>query len=265
MPFHRILAAMLPSLGILAATALPVAPAAAALVAQPAGDDAKSLPGASELFDRYIEALGGESAIRAIKSRTVEGSIVPKGAESNASQITIRQIAPDRLLAVVKPAQGPVQERGYDGVKGWRRSGTSPAEEVTGEALTQLKATADIYQEANYKQRYKELQTARLTEFAGKPAYEVKAVDTQGKTSFIYFSPNDHLLMGHRQEQPTQAGTTNITMTLGDYKQFGGVLHATKIVQGADGREVTITYSNIRVNAADVAPIDAPAELVTKK
>lgn len=264
MTFHRILAAMAPSLGVLAVTVSPVMPASAAVVAQPAGDEAK-LPGAGELFDRYIEALGGESAIRAIKSRTVEGSIVPKGAESNASQITIRQIAPDKLLAVVKPAQGAIQERGYDGVKGWRRSGTGPAEEVTGEALAQLKATADIYQEANYKERYKELQTARLTEFAGKPAYEVKAVDTQGKTSFIYFSPQDHLLMGHRQEQATQAGTSNITMTLGEYKQFGGVLHATKIVQGADGREVTITYSTIRINAADIAPIDAPAELVTKK
>lgn len=222
-------------------------------------------PGAGELFDLYIKALGGDTAIRAIRSRTIIGSMVAKGAESQVSQLTTRQIAPDKLVAVMEVAGSGAREVGYDGKVGWRRVAGGPAEQVTGDALTQLRQTADIYQEANYTQRYKEMQTVGKAEFASRPSWEVKTVDREGKTGTLYFDAETGLLLGTRHEQIAASGTTQVTMTLSDYKEFGGVKHATRIVQAANGQEVTITYSEIKINPADIGVIDAPPELVLKK
>lgn len=235
---------------------------AAAGVNQP---EAAAVPGAGELFERYIQALGGESAIRAIQSRIITGSMVAKGAEGQVSQLKTRQIAPDRLVAVMEmPGSGP-REVGYDGTIGWRRFGNGPAEQVTGDALKQLKQTADIHQEANYTQRYTEMQTVGKTEFASRPAWEVKTVDHDGKAGTLYFDVQTGLLLGTRHEQMAPSGPAVITMTLSDYKAFGGVKHATRIVQSGAGQEVTITYNDIKINPADIGFIDAPPEIVVKK
>lgn len=238
---------------------------AAVSIVQPEKAAEDVFPGAGELFDRYIEALGGESAIREITSRIIIGSMVAKGAEAQSSQITTRQIAPDRLLAVMETPGQPPREVGFDGKIGWRRIGGNPPELVPPEALKQLKQTADIYQEANYKDRYKELQTIGKTEFAARPAWEVKAVDQEGKLSNLYFDVQNGLLLGARHDQVGPQGTIEVTMTLGDYKPFNRVLHATRIVQTAAGQEVTITYSDIRINPDDIGLIEAPKELAGAK
>lgn len=223
------------------------------------------LPGAGELFDRYIKALGGETAIRAIRSRVIVGSMVAKGAEGQTSQLTTKQIAPDKLLAIMDIAGAGPREVGFDGKVAWRRFASGPAEPVTGDALKQMKQTADIHQEVNYTQRYKEMQTVGKTEFASRPAWEVRTVDQDGKAGTLYFDVENGLLMGTRQEQIAPSGTVTVVTTLSDYKAFGGVMHATRIVQASGNQEVTITYSSIQVNPPDIGVIEAPAEIAAKK
>ena len=253
------------AVSVLAGCLTPAIHAAPARPVQPEKAGEAALPGAGELFDRYIEALGGDAAIRAINSRIIYGAMVANGAEAQRSQITTRQIAPDRLLATMETPGQPPREVGFDGKIGWRRVGGNPPEPVTGEALKQLKQTADIYQEANYKDRYKELQTIGKTEFAARPAWEVKAVDQDGKLSNLYFDVEKGLLLGARHDQIGPQGPIQVTMTLGDYKPFNRVLHATRIVQTAAGQEVTITYTDIRINSDEVGLIDAPKELAGGK
>ncbi|MCC6676818.1 MAG: hypothetical protein IT436_06715 [Phycisphaerales bacterium] len=259
---HRCLAAtalIALASGVIAPIAAASIPAAVAQPADPA------IPGAGELFDRYIKALGGETAIRNIKSRVIIGSMVAKGAEAQVSQLTTRQIAPDKLLAIMEMGGSGPREVGYDGKVGWRRFAGGPAEPVSADALKQLKQTADIYQEANYKQRYKEMQTVGKAEFASRVVWEVRAVDQDDKPSTLYFDIENGLLLGARHEQVGPSGTVQVTMTLSDYKEFGGVKHATRIVQSAGGQEVTITYSEIKINPPDIGVIEAPAELAPKK
>lgn len=259
------------SLGVLISAALVAgawalpASALAEVPAQPDKSDAKSLPGAAELFEKYIEALGGESSIRSIKSRIIKGTMAAAGQDAQSVQLQTRQIAPDQIVATMTPATGEVIEVGYDGSVGWRRVGKQAPQAVTGGDLRQLKQTADIYQEANYKQRYKEMQTVSLGDFQGKRAYEVRAVDAEGKTSLLYFDPQNSLLIGMRHDQIGPAGTEQVSIALQDYKQFGGVLHPTRIVQSAGGNEVVISYNDIRVNPADVGVISAPSEVIPKK
>lgn len=258
-PFALVLAGSLSCL-------IPAAPAWAARPNQPAKTpDAKALPGAAELFDRYIKAIGGDAAIRAIKSRIIEGTMTPNGDQAKASKLSMRQIAPDKLVAVMEQAGGGSREVGYDGTIGWSRGPTGGPQVMAGDALAQLKQTADIYQEANYKERYKEMQTLGQTEFAARPAYEVRAVDASGKAGTMYFDTENGLLLGTRHDQPTSNGTVPVTMVLSDYKSFGNVLHPTRLTQTGGGQEVVIAYTSIRVNAADVGVIEAPPELAGKK
>jgi len=236
---------------------------ARAAAAQPVEPD--SLPGAASLFERYVKALGGETAIRDIRSRIIIGSMTLKGTDGPTSQLTTRQIAPDRIIATMQSPGSPLLELGYDGKVAWRRLEGSPAEPVTGDALKQMQRAADIYQEANYTERYKEMQTIGRQAFNSRPAWEVRAVDQDGKVSTLYFDEENALLLGTRQEQISPSGTVLVTMMLSDYKEYGGVQHATRIVQSSAGQDVVITYSDIRVNPPEIEPIEAPPELAARK
>src|SRR6266542_6777691 len=72
-------------------------PAAATPSAQPQAspNPRPALPSADDIFNKYIEALGGQAAINKLKSRVAKGMLVQEN--GNDLQLEVYQVAPDRF------------------------------------------------------------------------------------------------------------------------------------------------------------------------
>src|SRR6185503_10991614 len=78
-----------------------------------------ALPSADEIFSKYAAAVGGQTAIDKLKTRTVKGTITQ--ANGNTFQFELSQAAPDKFYLLVTTPQGTI-ERGFNGQVGWEKT-----------------------------------------------------------------------------------------------------------------------------------------------
>jgi hypothetical protein len=77
-----------------------------------------ALPSADEIFSKYAAALGGQTTIDKLKSRTAKGTVTQ--ANGNSFQFELSQAAPDKFYLLVTTPQGTV-ERGFNGQVVWEK------------------------------------------------------------------------------------------------------------------------------------------------
>src|ERR1044072_5830554 len=100
-----------------------------------------ALPSADEIFSKYAAALGGQTAIDKMKSRTVKGTSTQ--ANGNSFQFELSQAAPDKFYLLVTTQQGTV-ERGFNGQVGWEKTARG-VREITGAELINFKTSNGLF------------------------------------------------------------------------------------------------------------------------
>ena len=245
------------------------APAAAAAepkidVKNETGDNGLLTPRA--IIARYVEALGGEDAIRKHESRTVKGKM-ELAAMGMSGDVTIYAAAPDKMVMEVEMAGFGTMNNGYNGEVGWNDNPMQGSQLLEGKALKQQKQQADFYSALNYADTYPTMETVELTEFEGQSAYEVKLTDADGDESTQYFAEDSGLLIGVTATQSGPMGDSEVTTVLSDYTDYDGVKQAatTVLKMTAMGMEIKntvteVTYDN--VTPEQVEPPDSIKALI---
>ncbi len=233
--------------------AAPDAPAAAPKmdVKNETGDNGLLTPRA--IIARYVEALGGEEAIRKHESRTTKGKM-ELAAMGMSGDVTIYAAAPDKMVMEVEMAGFGTMNNGYNGEVGWSDNPMAGAQLLEGKALKPQKQQADFYAPLHYEDTYSSMETLELTEFEGQSAYKVKLVDADGDESTEYFAEDGGLLLGVTAMQSNQMGESEVTTVFSDYKDFSGLMQpaTTVIKMTAMGMEIKNTVTEVTVN--DVTP-----------
>ena len=128
------------------------------------------LPGADQLFERYVQALGGSAAVDKIRTRTMTVTLLrPKLINSGTSRATILNRGesvtiesfikvPDKYFAISRTADVMVRQ-GFNGKLGWTQTATQLIE-MNEAQTTRMKRQADLYRDLKLKERYS---TARVT------------------------------------------------------------------------------------------------------
>jgi hypothetical protein len=85
------------------------------------------LPTLDEIMERYIEALGGRSAIEKLKTRVCRGRMItdlpsrdPPVYEVDTLEFYAK--APDKYLVISRPAQTGMMSEGWNGILGWKHN-----------------------------------------------------------------------------------------------------------------------------------------------
>src|SRR5690349_5843801 len=107
-----------------------------------------ALPSADEIFSKYAAAVGGQTAIDKLKSRTAKGTITQ--ANGNSFQFELSQAAPDKFYLLVTTPQGPF-ERGFNGQVGWEKSARG-VREITGAELINFKTANGLFSLLKFKE-----------------------------------------------------------------------------------------------------------------
>lgn len=218
---------------------------------------AQELPTPEEIIARYVEASGGEDAMRAHTSMTSKGSF-EWPALGVGGKSTLFAMAPDKFLSrLVVPGLGEIVQA-YDGEVGWTED-PDGVRLLEGEMLADLKRRTRFYTALEYADLYPKQKTVGETEWNGQIAYRVDLVGTDGSEHSHYFSASTGLLIGTETTMTSEVGTPmKATINHSDHKDFGGVVVATSGAMKTMGMEMLQTVDTVTWDDVNASVFDLP-------
>ncbi len=243
---------------------LPSVSAAQPGAGSPASAATQDLPEAGQIFERYIEAIGGEEKVHSIRNRRIEGTYLGEPFEFKAN-LRVWWESDGRFHQKVSEPAGLRYNIFVNGEYTWVQVMDRDPQFLGGYQRAELFDTADFYGEANYKNRYAEYKTVGAGTAQGQPVYVIRAVTHTGRPHMLYFSQETGLLLGTRAPTMDKNGKPREMMVrLMDYKPFGGVLYPTRLEQQFAGSQETSRYhyTKIEVNVDDVHDYTVPPVVI---
>ena len=224
------------------------APAAAA----PEPPPPPELTEEQKIIARHVEAIGGEDAIRAHTSMTIKGAFAMP-AMGLSGEATIYLAAPDKGLVNIEIPGFGSNVQGFNGDFGWSEDPMQGARLLEGGELSALKNQTRIHGDLEYDELYSQQTAVGETEWNDQAAYQIDLVDVDGNESSRYFAVETGLLIGEEATTTSEMGTMETSTTLGEYKEFGGVLFATSTTTSIPsfGMEITQTIDSVTFDDVD--------------
>lgn len=249
-----------PARSALAALALVLtAPPARGQETPPAGAR-DSLPTGAALLARYVEALGGEAAIRRHRSRHDVGTFALP-AQGVQGTFEAFAAAPNRLFIRIEvPGLGTVRS-GYDGQVAWSINPAVGPAVLEGRALDQHREQAHFYAPLDRELFITSLETVEKATFEGRPCYKVKAVTRWGEEYFEFYDAETGLLAGSVRRQESPMGAVEVTTVVGEYKKFGDLMLPTRVVQRTMGLEQVLTLTSVEFDQVSDDAFTLPPEI----
>jgi zinc protease len=218
------------------------------------------LPPAQEIIAKYVKAVGGAEAFAKYKSQSAKGKF-EMPAQGMVGEVEMLAARPDKFLMRMNlPGLGQTVS-GYNGKIGFSSNPATGPMLVEGKALDQLKDQADYDSALHEPSKFKSMQTLERTQFEGQDVYKVKLVRVTGDVTTEYFDTKTGLIVGTEGVQESPLGPIQVVGTLGDYKKFGGILMATKLVQKMAGIQQVVTLSSVEFDKVPESVFDLPAEV----
>ncbi|MGA8263561.1 MAG: hypothetical protein WB779_03880 [Ignavibacteriaceae bacterium] len=225
---------------------------------------ADELPLPSDLFKKHIDAVGGEQALRAHTTKTINGKLHIKamGIEGN---LHIVAEAPDKIKTTIELGQYGKSLSGYNGKVGWSMDSMSGNRILEGEALKQMIARADFYNsDLNLGKDAVKLETVQTVKFDDGEQYKVLLVDANGEESYLYFSKETGLLSGIDRMETGAMGKMPAQIRLSNYVESDGVKTARRIISSQNGGETIIEIDSVSYNPLAENAFELPAEIQSK-
>jgi hypothetical protein len=234
--------------------------AAVLVQAAPAARQDAALPPARDVVARFVKALGGAAAYKAVKSARARGTMqIP--AMKITGTVEVLTARPARHLARVTISGIGLVEQGFDGKVGWSINPIAGPSLMVGRELIENADGAWFDSPLHEPDHVKEMSTVGRVMFDGKPAYKIKVVLVSGGEQFEYFEVESGLQIGMEADRATPQGVLPLTHIFRDHKKFGSVLQASTMVERAAGIETVLTLTSVEY---DVVPDDAfaiPAQI----
>ncbi len=232
------------------------------------GDEEKApaLPSVDQILSKYVQALGGEAALRRVTSLVLTGkrqNYTPAGQPLPAPFVVERYWkAPNIRTDIARQANGVVSS-GFDGSQAWSQDARGRVTQVTGAAASRMKRDADLYAALNLKQQYQRLTVKGIEKLGSREAYVVVATPQGESPEWFYFDAQNGLLLRHQVVLPTAMGDSPFATDYEDYRDAGnGVkMPFTVHVVGPSRPDCyTITVEKAEINPAiDGAKLAKPA------
>jgi len=187
-----------------------------------------SYPTADQILAKYIEALGGEQALRAVTSRVITASgdlpTTPRNEPRATARIEHYQKPPNLDLMITRLPAGAVST-GFDGQAAWLQDAQGVVTQYTGLELGRARRDADFYQSVNLKLAYTRFVVGGIEQVNNRDAYVVIGLPRGDAPERLYFDVQTGLLLRRQTVLPTPLGNSPMNV---DYEQYRDVGDGTK-------------------------------------
>ena len=217
--------------------------AAVALAVQAGAAAAQQLPPASQLVEKYVQAIGGRAAAERLAARHVvaEMSMPAMGMTMQMETWTAR---PNRMLTKMEMS-GMSITSGYDGTVAWMNSPMSGPKILDGPELRQAVDNANFDNTVDFTKVFPTMETVGERTVDGHSCWNVRMVSAAGTEVQNCFDKESGLLVGSISHQHTQMGDVTIEAVIGDYKDFDGLKLATRMQMTMGPQQVVTTIKSV--------------------
>ena len=216
-------------------------------------------PSADQVFDRYLQALGGAQSLAALNSFVARGTYAGFDTLGDAVPVDIYAKSPNQRTTVVHLGSGAADNvRVFDGRNAWNTStGTLmpiPVVPLTAGELEGAKLEAALSFPGQITQLLKDWRTGfPTTVIDGQPVDVVQGTQADNTPAKFYFDRETGLLVRLVRYTNTRLGFNPTQIDYADYRTVAGVKMPFKVTTTwTDGRSI-IELSELRANA----PVDA--------
>lgn len=232
------------------ATEPPTAPSAPAV----------PLPTLDEVVDKFHNAIGGSEALDKATSFTLKGTLSMPGAGLSGAMMIWCQ--PPLLATTMElPGMGTFRS-GFDGTVGWTENPLQGTTLMDAADIENFKKESSAGIGADIRELYDTVKVTGFAPFEGKRC--VVVAGTKGDNSTTqYFDCDSGLLLGSHDKVKTSMGSMEATSIVSDYKKFGDILIATRIVIKVMGQQQVMEFSDCSFAPIDPSTFALPPEVQT--
>jgi zinc protease len=208
---------------------------------------AAGLPTVDQILDKYVQALGGKTAIEKVTSTASKGTFeIPAFGASGSAEIWEK--APNKTaLKLDIPGFGLVQE-GFNGTVAWSQDPQSGLREKSGAEFEATKIDADFYKPLRLKQLYPKITVKGKDKLGDKDAYVLEATPASGSTETWYFDATTGLLGRLDIERESPQGKVSVQVFQEDYKDVDGIKVPHTVRQVSSAFTINIKLDQVKHN-----------------
>lgn len=219
----------------------------------------QALPKAADIIDKYVEVvhlrnLLAHSSVR--KRGTVE---VP--AQGIKGTLEIANAKPFKVFQKLVIEGLGESRRGYDGTYAWDLDLLTGPRLRTGTELTEAREESGYGVSLRDSLAYKTRETVEIADRGGEKCYRVRMVSNGGKETFDCFSVATGLLVSTEGKVNSRMGPVDNLVTYTDYKDFGGILFATKATQSVLQQVQVVTLVSVEYDTVKPEEFELPAPI----
>jgi hypothetical protein len=232
--------------------------ALAALAA--ASADAQTLPSATQIVERYIDAVGGRDAFARHSYRTTEMEMSMPAAGMTMTML-VKQARPNRTVTeMVMPGMGSMRS-GFDGTVAWAMDPMSGARVLEGEELAQTAQQSDFGASVDFARLFPTMETVERTTVNDRACYNVRMLSAEGIEVHNCFDVETGLLIGGQSSQQSPMGSITAEMAFEEYREFDGIRMPTVTRMSMMGQEMVMTVKNVSHAPIPDADFELPAQV----
>ena len=182
------------------------------------------LPTVDQILTKYVQALGGEQAIRKVTSRVITGTQYiptgPGGTTPMPAMVERYLKAPGVNVTIYRTPTYTIAQ-GFDGTTAWAQDQAGRVSDAVTLDTRRAKRTADFYEPLTLKQQYAQITVKGIENVNNHDAYVVVGVPQGDTSEWLYFDTLSGLLLRKVTVLPTPAGNSPYQVDLDDYRDTG--------------------------------------------
>lgn len=153
-------------------------------------------PLVEQIIERYVQAIGGRTAIERLSSRVSRGTFEGFFTGMTVSgKVEILEKATDKsIFTITIPSFGTIR-RGYNGQYGFEQISLFGFREIKGAELDNMKLASDFHWSINLRKLYPKLVLNGKEQVKNSDAYVIEATPAQGSPAKLYFDVESGLLV----------------------------------------------------------------------
>jgi hypothetical protein len=219
---------------------------------------AAQVPTLDQILDRYVQALGGKTAIEKVNNRASRGTFTSVHLKTKGP-IELYAKAPNKQLMVLLAQGFGNYRRGFNGTVAWEKY---PGSDSAGNLSGFSKRDAEFYLPLKFREMYPNAALKGDAKLGELQAYLLEA-PAAGNPRRWYFDRQSGLLL--RSETTNSSGKVLESTDYGDYRVVDGVQEPFNIrLVDRDGTDFIIQLNEVKHNIPlDDASFDKPEKQST--
>jgi tetratricopeptide (TPR) repeat protein len=215
-----------------------------------------SLPSVDEALAKYVEALGGDAALKKITSHVVTGT-VDIGGVSRGGIFETHAQAPDKTVTVIEAYPIGKLTFAVNGKRGWHTD-DKKVTWLKGMELATVQREADYFAALRIKMNFAKVTLAGKSKIGYRDVYVLDMQPAVGPLERLYLDAQTYLAVRLNTTRSIGGMVQPVEVYFDDWREIGGIKYPFSISQSSISLKLSFTVKEIRQNVAIDAKLFQP-------